>query len=243
VTVAAKPAPLAVDLGSRTARLWTTDGGTVIGPCGALVQRGRVVDAGGCAGMLSDLVRRHREPVAAGGLIVACRPVLATRSDEEVIRQVLDSAFAPDRVLFVDTVRAAAVGSGAAAGSLLLVDAGAELTEVALLEHGRVIAAHRAEVGTRDVADADPVVRISDFIVGSVDELRAGPHAGDLLRAIARGVLLVGDGAVHPTLASVLSQALRVRVHRAVAPHTVALQGAGRAAMSFLRHPGALPVR
>jgi rod shape-determining protein MreB len=244
VTVSAKPAALAVDLGSRTACVWTADHGTVTGPCGEVsaaagtpVRRGRIVDVDGCVGMLSELVRRYPQPVVAGGVVVACRPVLAAEADEEVFRHVLDSVFAPSRLLFLDTVCAAAIGSGAAAGSLLLVDVGAELTEVALLDHGRIIAAHRAEVGTRDVPRAGPVEPISDNVVGSVDELRAGPHTADLLRAMARGTLLVGDGALHPTLASVVSRTLRVRVHRAAAPHTAAVEGAGRAAMSLLRHP------
>jgi rod shape-determining protein MreB len=56
---------------------------------------------------------------------------LATAADKEVMRHVLDSVLAPSRVLFLETVRAAAIASGAAAGSLLLVEGGAELTEAA----------------------------------------------------------------------------------------------------------------
>jgi rod shape-determining protein MreB len=238
------PAALAVDLGSRTAGLWTADRGTVTAPCGvasapagSLVRRGRVIDADGCVRMLAELTRRYPRPVATGGVVVACRPVLATEADDEITRQVIDAVLAPARLLFLDTVRAAAVGAGADAGSLLMVDAGAELTEAALLDQGRVVAAHRAETGTRDVARHEPAELIGDHVAGFVDDLRTGPHAADLLRATARGILLVGDGAVHPTLASVLSRALRVRVHRAAAPHTIALEGAGRAAMSLLRHP------
>lgn len=52
------------------------------------------------------------------------------------------------------------------------------------------------------------------------------------------GVLLVGDGALHPGLAPALARASRVRVHRADAPRMAALTGAGQAAMSLLRHPG-----
>jgi rod shape-determining protein MreB len=238
------PTALAVDLGSHTAGVWAAHRGTLSGPCGDAyaaagtpVRRGRVVDVAGCVDLLSHLIRRYPQPVPAGGVVVACRPVLTSEADQDVTRHVLDLVFAPARVLFIDTVRAAAVGSGAAAGTLLIVDVGAELTEVALLTNGRVRAARRAEIGTRDLARGATVDLISDNIVRHVDDLRAGPDASQLRIAAARGMMLVGDGAAHPRLAPAVSGALRMPVHRAANPRMVALNGAGLAAMSLLRHP------
>lgn len=201
------------------------------------MRRGRVVDIDGCVDLLLDFVHRYPQPVAAGGVVVACRPVLASEAEQNAIRRVLDAVFAPARVLFVDTVRAAAVGAGAAAGTLLVVDVGAELTEVAVLQDGRVIAAGRTEIGTRDLTQSATVDHLSDTVVRHIDDLRVGAHAGEVRTALVRGMLLVGDGALHPQLVQAISSALRVRVHRAVGPRTVALHGAGLAAMSLLRHP------
>jgi rod shape-determining protein MreB len=235
---------LAVDLGSSTVGVWTAHHGTVSGSSAdpatsgsPSVRRGRVVDIAGCTDLLSHLVRRYPEPVPAGGVVVACRPVLATGADQEAARRVLDAVFAPARLLFIDTVRAAAIGAGAAAGTLLVVDVGAELTEVALLRDGRVIAARRTGLGTRDLTRGATVDLISDNVVRHIGDLRSGPDTADVLTALARGVLLVGDGAVHPGLAPAVSGSLHVRVHRAAAPRTAALHGAGLAARSLLRHP------
>lgn len=238
------PTAIAVDLGSCTTGVWAAHRGTISGAsgdahdaAGALVRRGRVVDVEGCVTLLSQLVRQYPDPLPAGGVVVACRPVLASEAEQAATHRVLDAVFAPDRVLFVDTVRAAAIGSGAAAGTLLVVDVGAELTEVALLQDGRVIAARRAEIGTRDLTRGATVDLISDNVVRHIDDLRAGPDAPGVLAAMARGLLLVGDGALHPGLAAAVAGRLRVRVHRAAAPRTAALNGAGLAAMSLLRHP------
>ncbi|EWM64988.1 hypothetical protein MCBG_02121 [Micromonospora sp. M42] len=76
---------------------------------------------------------------ASGGVVAACRPVLAGEHDQTVMRRVVETVLAPSRLVFIDTVRAAAIGSGAA-GSLLVTDVGAQLTEVALLHHRRVAA-------------------------------------------------------------------------------------------------------
>jgi len=243
-SAAGRPMALAVDLGSCTVGVWAAHHGTVSGSCddastsaGRLVRRGRVVDVDGCTSLLARLVRRYPQPLPQAGVVVACRPVLASEADQEATRRVLDAVFAPERLVFIDTVRAAAVGSGAAAGSLLVVDIGAELTEVALLTDGRVRAARRTEIGTRDLTRGATVDLISDNVLRHIDDLRAGPDASTLGTAMARGILLVGDGAVHPGLATAISGLLRVRVHRAAAPRTAALNGAGLAAMSLLRHP------
>src|SRR5688500_9397442 len=75
---------VAVDLGSRTVGVWAAHHGTVDSPwadapstAGTLVRRGRIVDVEGCTRALSHLVRRYPQPVPAGSVVVACRPLLA----------------------------------------------------------------------------------------------------------------------------------------------------------------------
>ncbi|MCA2212129.1 rod shape-determining protein [Jidongwangia harbinensis] len=240
----AAPTALAVDLGSCTTGVWAAERGTVSGSAGdvypaagAPVRRGRVTDVAGCAALLSGLLGRYPEPVPPGGVVVACRPVLASRSEQDATRRVLELVFRPSRVLFIDSVRAAAIGSGATAGLLLIADVGAELTEVALLDHGRVLAARRTEIGTGDLTLGATVDLISDNVVRHVDDLRATLDAPRLRAATARGLLLVGDGALHPGLGAAVAGALGMRVHRATTPRTAALNGAGLAAMSLRRHP------
>jgi rod shape-determining protein MreB len=244
MTTTTAPTALAVDLGSATVGVWAAHRGSISGPtgdpfasAGTMVRRGRVVDPEGCTLLLSQLISRYADPIPAGGVAVVCRPVLASEPDQTVMRRVLETVFQPTRLVFIDTVRAAAIGSGAAAGTLLVADLGAQLTEVALLDHGRVIAARRAEIGTRDLARGATVGAIVDNVVRHVDELRR-TAASELASAIKRGMLLVGDGAVHPELPRALSTALRLHTHRAVAPRTAALNGAGLAAMSLQHHPG-----
>lgn len=130
--------------------------GDTFGTAGPLVRRGRVLDGSGCIVVLSQLIRRYSDPIPPGSVAVVCRPVLATMAEQDAIRRVVAGVFAPARVLFIDTVRAAAIGAGAAAGCLLIADIGVELTEVAVLDHGRVKAACRADIGTRDLARGAP---------------------------------------------------------------------------------------
>ncbi|MFC0508925.1 rod shape-determining protein [Micromonospora costi] len=240
---AVDPEPIAVDLGSAHLRIWLGPGGVLSVPVGQglrtpVVRRGRVVDGPACAAELRRLLRDHRTPVPVGALVVACRPVLATPADQEATRRVLSAVLAPSRLLFVDSVRAGAIGAGAAAGTLLLADIGAGLTEVAVLEDGRVVAARRAEIGTRDLNHAVTAGMLADTTAGLIRDLRAEPVLRPLVRAaLARGVIVVGDGATRPDLTARLVAALGATVHRAASPRTAALTGAGLAAVAATRHP------
>ncbi|MEU4428952.1 rod shape-determining protein [Actinoplanes sp. NPDC024001] len=240
----AAPTAVAVDLGSSTVGVWAAHRGTVDAPCGdaftasrSLVRRGRIIDPAGCVALLSQLVRRFSQPIPDGGVVVACRPALAGDQDQAAMRGVLEEVFAPTRLVFIDTVRAAAIGSGAGAGSLLVADFGAQLTEVALLSHGRVITARRADIGTRDLTLGATVDVICGIVAQYIDELRDTTTAAELRPALTRGVLLVGGGAALPDLRTTLSAVLRLPVHRAASPRNAALNGAGLAAMSLLRRP------
>ncbi|WP_433796178.1 rod shape-determining protein [Actinoplanes sp. CA-252034] len=240
----AAPRAVAVDLGSSTTGVWASHHGIVNGPNDdtvggrTLMRRGRVTDVEGCVTRLEELIRQYPQPMHAPDLVVACRPVLSTDADLALLRQVLDTAFAPRRTLFIDTVRAAAIGAGATAGSLLIADVGAELTEVALLEDGHVTEARRTDVGTRDLDGGTTTSALADIVAGHLGELRASCPGTVFQQATARGLLLVGDGAAHPRLSTELATGLGMRVHLAVGPRATALNGAGLAAASALRHPG-----
>jgi rod shape-determining protein MreB len=244
-TSRAAPVPVAVDLGSGSVRVWAAHRGTLSGPSGdvsactgSLVRRGRIVDAEGCRVLLSELLRRYPEPVPAGGVVVACRPVLAAPVDQQEMRRLLTAVFAPSRVLFIDTVRAAAIGVGAAAGTLVIADIGAHLSEVAVLEEGHVVAARRADIGTGDIGTQTGIDLLTGTVARQVADVRDDPAVLGVDRALTRrGLVLVGDGAAQPQLAMRLSAALRTRVHCAAAPRSAALNGAGLAAMAALRHP------
>ena len=143
----------------------------------APVRRGRVADGSGCVGVLTQLARRQRDPIPAGPVVVVCRPVLATMAEQYALRRVATAVFAPSRVLFIDTVRAAAIGAGAAMGGLLIADIGAELSEVAVLQDGRVAAARRTDLGTRDLKRGTSTEVLAHATTGMIDEPLASTQA------------------------------------------------------------------
>lgn len=242
-TATPDPEIIAVDLGSAQLRLWLGPGGTLSAPVSEglrtpVVRRGRIVDGPACVEQLRRLISDRHARVPAGALVVACRPVLATRADLETMRHVLTAVLAPSRLLFVDTARASAVGAGAAAGTLLLADLGAQLSEVALVADGRLLAARRAEVGTRDLNHAVTTDMLAESVVRLVRDLRQEPAVRPLITAaLTRGMVVVGDGATRPDLTARLVGALGATVHRAASPHTASLTGASLAAKAVRRHP------
>jgi rod shape-determining protein MreB len=241
-----KPA-VAVDLGSGYARLWASGWGPIADPGAVrcvtmpdgLVERGQIIDTPGCAAVINRL-RRHQPALPPGRpLVVACRPVLASQADQDAIRRVITSTLGPARVLFADSLRAAAVGAGAASGHLLVVDIGAHLTEVALLADGGVVAARRIDLGTRDLGHNVPLTAAARVIAGHAEHLRRNVDARPETRpASPRRLLIVGGGATMPALRNRLVTALGMPVWYAPAPRFVAVRGAGIAALAARRHPG-----
>jgi rod shape-determining protein MreB len=241
-----EPAAVAVDLGGGQARLWAVGHGIRAAPSAdealsrptPLVRRGRIVDAAGCVSLLTRLLHTFPHAQPAGPVVLACRPVLAASADQDAIRRVVTAVFAPSRVLLIDTVRAAAIGSGAAAGVLLVVDVGARLTEVAVLVDGRVTAARRAETGTHDGAPGHASRLLAGVVTRLVADIGGNPRMRRLTAAaLARGVIVVGDGATMPELTIRLAANLRVPVRPACSPRLSALSGAGLAATAACRHP------
>ncbi|MEO3742551.1 hypothetical protein [Plantactinospora sp. B5E13] len=101
-----------------------------------------------------------------------------------------------------------------------------------------------ASLLTADGPSAAPLVRrgrlvdLAAVTARLVREVYQQPeHRPAALAALARGMVLVGDGAARPELTVALAQALRIGVHPAAAPYTAALTGAGLAAMSAAGHP------
>jgi rod shape-determining protein MreB and related proteins len=239
------PTAVAVILGSGQTHVWVAGRGGLSCPSGdtvgtsrAPVRRGRVADGSGCVDVLTRLIRQYRDPIPAGSVVVVCRPVLATIAEQCALRQVAAAVFAPSRVLFIDTVRAAAVGAGAATGGLLIADIGAELSEVAALQDGRVTAARRTDIGTRDLKRGAPTEVLAHATTRMVNELRGDPATQALVpAALTRGLMVVGDGAMTPGLMLQIAASLRIPVRSAAAPWTAGLNGAGLAAMSAARHP------
>lgn len=238
------PAAIAVDLGSGQARIWTAENGERTAPTtGAaldravpLLRRGRIVDDAGCVALLTRLLDEHPGLPPGRPVVVACRPVLTTPDDQARLRQVLTAAFAPARILLVDTVLAAAIGAGAASGVLLVVDIGEQLTEVAMIANGRVVAARRVDLGTGDLGQRVSPDRLADIVARLVTHLEPEP-GGRLPATPPSAVLVVGGGAGTAQLTTRLAASLDVPVRRVPAPRSAAVTGAGRAALAAARHP------
>jgi rod shape-determining protein MreB len=243
-----EPTAVAVDLGSGQARIWAVGHGTRNAPSiangyrkkTALVRRGRIVDAAGCVCLLTELSRELPGSLPPGSVVVACRPVRSTPSDDDALRRVMRAVFAPSQVLLIDTVRAAALGCAAAPGVLMVVDVGAQLTEVAVLAGSGVAAARRAELGVNDLIRPSTPDVLVDTIVRLVGDLRGNPGSRALVStAVQGGLLLIGGGASLPGLAAALAGALGTAARSAARPRVAAVHGAGLAALSVLQRTAA----
>ena len=99
-------------------------------------------------------------------------------------------------------------------------------------------AARRTDIGTGDLNRGAPTEVLVSATTRMVDELRRDSATQDLgPAALARGLMVVGDGAMTPSLMAQIAASLRIQVRSAQAPWTAALNGAGLAAMSVARHP------
>jgi rod shape-determining protein MreB len=128
---------------------------------------------------------------------------------------------------------------------LLIADAGAQVTEVAVLAEGRVTAARRTDVGTSDSiqpAAVDPVARtIADSVSRLHQDLCAGPRLHRHVEAfLGTALLLFGGGAAQPGLAARTARALGRTVWSATRPQIAAVHGAGLVALAALRHTGVI---
>jgi rod shape-determining protein MreB len=238
------PAAVGIDLGSGYTRIWASGRPLVqlrslndsLSNPRPLMQRGRIADPTGLQALLARILARYQHPLPAGAVVVACRPVLNTPDDDNRMRDLLSTVFDPSRLLLTSTVRAAAIGAGAAPGPVLIADVGAQLTEVALLASGGLIAARRADVGIRDLIGRTAVDVVVHALAELVQDLRRERQPHDVYSAAAhRGLTLVGGGASAPELVARTAGALRLPVRSARHPRIAAVHGAGLSALAAIR--------
>jgi rod shape-determining protein MreB len=122
-------------------------------------------------------------------------------------------------------------------GEPAAVGVGSRLTGIAVLVDGRVAAARRADMGTSDGAPGGAPRMIARIVSRLVNDIGRSPRMRRLTAAaLARGVIVVGDGATMPKLITRLEANLGVPVRPVSLPRVVALSGAGRAATAACRH-------
>lgn len=236
---------LAIDLGSSGTRAWVLGQGLVPGgPAdgehtgghgglggfsgleGRPVRRGRIVDAESCAGVLKRLADSALGSHRQDSVIVLSHPVLAGPEHRASARDLL-AALGPSAAVVLNSASAAAACAGGLdSGPVLVVDMGAELTEVALLVDGAVVDAREAEVGLSDFearARAAGVVRnVVDMVTSMWREDRHGAVRG----ALRRGPLLTGGGALRSDVTGRIAAHLGVPVRVDSDPATAVVRGA-----------------
>lgn len=240
---------IALDLGSARTRVWLSgrrailDVPTATFPgagSGCPVQRGTLVDTPGAARMLDRLLS-HRLPRTGHLLLVLTTPVLggvAFRTEARAAVEVLR----PRTVLTVPAPRAVAAAADAdLTRPLLVVDLGAQLTEVTLLADGAVVDARHAALGTGDLDRVTPPARIADTVVAMVTAMLEQDVTSQTLDALRRGALLAGGGALRPDITRRLADLLRSPVRPVPAPHTAAVRGAAKLLRAARVHPSAHP--
>ena len=240
---------IAIDLGSARTRAWIPGRGVVVdAPSVALTTRGprypvrcgRVVEVAYCARMLGLLLARHTRH--GRPLVVLSGPVGADAAERDAALAALE-VLTPGSVLTIESVKAAAIGHPSVlpgGRSLLVVDVGAQLTEVAVLTDGVVVRARRAEVGTGDLGCGLSAESIARTVAGMVVRLLREDGTADTVDALSRGPLLTGGGALRPEIAYRLSEELRTSVRPAPAPYWAVLRGAAVALQAARRHPSAV---
>lgn len=235
----------AIGLGSSRTRVWTPGRGVVLDVptvtfpgAGGIhpVQRGAIVDTAGVGRMLDRLLGRRVSGLGRP-LIVLGTPVLGGPGFRGAALEALE-VLRPRTVLTVPTARAIALGAGAdMSRPLVVVDVGAQVTEVALLADGAVADAYRTALGTADVDDAMPADDLAAAVAAMVADMRGADRTPQTRSALRRGVLLAGGGALRRDIACALTSGLRVPVRPVPAPHTAALRGAGQVLAAVHRHP------
>ncbi|WP_432121239.1 rod shape-determining protein [Streptomyces sp. S1] len=235
---------IALDIGSSRTRAWAPGAGVFADVPSGPVRRGRVTDADTQLRLL-----RRLTAAAPGGdghdtVVMLTHPVLAGREEREAVKRVVDGLGAV-RVFAVDSARAAAAYAAPPGdGPLLVVDLGAQLTEVTLVVDGLVVDARLAEVGLDDLPESGST---PDSVAGTaadlVSDLWRRDRTGAVRGALRRGVLVTGGGALRLDVTGRLAHALRARLRLANDPSTSVVRGAGLMLASALRHPTASPAR
>ncbi|MQY11795.1 hypothetical protein SRB5_19140 [Streptomyces sp. RB5] len=232
---------LALDLGSVRTRAWLSDPDLIVDvptADGAArpVRRGAIVDPAGCARLLRRLLG-DRLTGAARPLAIVTAPVLDGIAYRAAARTAL-AALRPHSVLTVPRARGIAVAAEAEpAGPLLVVDAGAQFTEVVLLCDGAVTDARRTAVGTADLES--PAEPLAEAVASMVTAMLRQDRTPLTATALRRGALLAGGGALDPRFAHRVGALLHAPPRVVGAPHTAAVRGAAKLLRAAHLHPSA----
>ncbi|MDX2600145.1 rod shape-determining protein [Streptomyces caniscabiei] len=250
---------LALDLGSARTRAWTSGRGGVVdvpsaprrdaeathpaGP-GTSVGPGTRVGPPGSAGTLRQLLGPDL-PRSTRPLIIVTAPVLDGLAHRTRARAAVD-VLRPLGVLTVSSARSIAVAADAdLAGPLLVVDIGAQFTEVVLLCEGAVADARRATlgigIGTGDPEGTAAPGRIAEAVSSMLTAMLREDHTSLTVDALHRGVLLAGGGALHPEIPRHLTGPLPTPPKVVPSPHTAAVRGAATLLRSAHTHPASTP--
>lgn len=235
-------------MGSSRTRAWVPGRGLVLdplpgsGPHGGderPVRRGRIVDPESCGRVLGRIADAALGPDRSDSVIVLSHPVLAGAEHRSAARALL-AGLGTTRVVVLSSARAAAAYAGPReTGPLLVVDMGAELTEVTLLVNGLVADARQAESGLEDLDRLDPA-KLPAVLVRTVLDMitsmwRHDRH-GAIRGALRKGPVLAGGGALRPDVTDRIARCLGTRVRLADDPSTTVVRGAGQILSSVLRH-------
>ncbi|MFC9593564.1 rod shape-determining protein MreC [Streptomyces sp. NPDC056944] len=234
---------IALDIGSSRTRAWAPGAGVFADVPSGPVRRGRVTDADSQLRLLRRLAASAPGDGGHDTVVMLTHPVLAGPEERAAAKRIVD-ALGPVRVIAVDSARAAAAyAAPSGGGPLLVVDLGAQLTEVTLVVDGLVEDARLAEVGLDDLpASGSAPDAIAATTADMVSDMWRHDATGAVRGALRRGVLVTGGGALRLDVTGRLAHLLRARLRLANDPSTSVVRGAGLMLASALRHPaGALP--
>ncbi|MFC5075491.1 rod shape-determining protein MreC [Kitasatospora cinereorecta] len=233
---------MAVDLGSSGTRAWVPGRGLVESAWddafGRPVRRGRIVDAESCGRMLGHLADTVLGPERHGSVIVLSHPVLAGPEHRNLAGELL-AALGPSGAMVLSSARAAAAYAGPRdGGPLLVVDMGAELTEVTLLVDGAVADARQAETGLSDLDPGALPAELARNVLDMITAMWRQDKHGAVRGALRKGPVLTGGGALHPDVTHRIALRLGTPVRPADDPSTAVVRGAGMILNSVLRRAG-----
>ncbi len=244
---------LALDLGSSRTRAWVPGRGLVLDPYAGTgahagverpVRRGRIVDPESCGRLLGRIADAALGPDRSDSVIVLSHPVLAGAEHRSAARALL-AGLGTTRVVVLSSARAAAAYAGPReAGPLLVIDMGAQLTEVTLLVNGLVADARQAESGLDDLDGLDPAelpAALVRTVLDMITSMWRHDRHGAIRGALRKGPVLAGGGALRPDVTERIARRLGTRVRLADDPSTTVVRGAGQILSSVLRRRTAPP--
>ncbi|GAA2428627.1 rod shape-determining protein [Streptomyces macrosporus] len=227
---------IALDLGSARTRAWVPGWGLLLDAptrtssdpdASRPLRQGAIVDPEGTARMLEHLLGRHL-PRSEGLPFALTTPVLGGIPYREAALAAL-RVLRPRTVVTVPTAKAIALGAHAdLSHPLVIVDVGAQVTEVFLLVDGAVADAHRAALGTDDLDGAATHHELAEAVAAMVADTVGPDRTPQATDALQHGVLLAGGGALRPEVPRRLAKRLSVPIQPIPAPHTAAVRGAAQ---------------